>query len=81
MRQAEMGVFLKEKMNLSPSQEQLNQCSNIQSVRGNRGLAGLKGLRVAGHPFSRTGFYTNIWQLVLCFMVKKWTLTIPLVGA
>lgn len=81
MRQAEIGVLLKAKMHLSPSQEQVNQCSNIQGVRGNKGLAGLKGLRVAGHPFSRTGFYSNIWQLALCFMVKKWALTIPLVGA
>lgn len=81
MRQAEIGVLLKKKMHLSPSQEQVNQCSNIQSARGNKGLAGLKGLRVAGHPFSRTGFYTDIWQLALHFMVKKWTPMIPLVGA
>lgn len=56
MRRAEIGVVLKEKMHFSPSQEEVNQCSNIQSARGSKGLAGLKGLRVAGHPFSRTGF-------------------------
>lgn len=74
MRQAEIGVLLKEKMHLSPSQEQVKQSTNIQSARGNKGLVGLKGLRVAEHPFSRSGFYTNIWQLALYFMVKKWTL-------
>lgn len=81
MRQAEIGVLLKEKVHLSPSQEPVNQCSNTQISRGNKGLAGLRGLRVAGHPFSRTGLYTDIWQLALHLMVKKWTLTIPLVGA
>lgn len=67
MREAEIGVLQKEKMHFSPRQSTFSHAE----CQGNKGLAGLKGPRAAGHPFSRTGFYTDIWHLALCFMVEK----------
>lgn len=81
MRQAEIGVFLKEKYICLSAMNHEGEFLHTQRGRESKRLAALKLLRAAGDPSTRSGFCTNIWHLVLHLMMEEWPLMTPLVGA
>lgn len=81
MRQAEIGVFLKEKYICLSAMNHEGEFLHTQRGRESKRLAALKLLRAAGDPSTRSGFCTNIWHLVLHLTMEEWPLMTPLVGA